>query len=280
MQELKPHLKGLFKEDITLITVKGPHAQDFLQGQLTQDITALKINQWAQTLLLSPEGKCIAYLIVAKIKDDEFYLFIESEFADLVLLRLNRYKIRAKVDFDKSQVKRLYNFNGTLLEQTDTIFEYNYLYNDFNSQVIIVSANKNLTNQACVSQDAFELEQIKNLVPKMGAEITQDRIPFEISGLVEKTVSFTKGCYVGQELVARLDARGKNVAWKLRLFKGQDLFKGQQFYSQDKLVGFITRAKFDAGLGRFLALGFVHRSVKDNYLTTQNNDVVELVDKD
>ena len=63
---------------------------------------------------------------------------------------------------------------------------------------------------------AFEAARIEAGVPAMGREITDKTIPQEAGALVEHAVSFTKGCYTGQELVARLDARGNNVARRLR----------------------------------------------------------------
>ena len=63
---------------------------------------------------------------------------------------------------------------------------------------------------------AFEVARIEAGVPAMGRELTERTIPQEAGSLVEHTVSFTKGCYTGQELVARLEARGANVARRLR----------------------------------------------------------------
>ena len=63
---------------------------------------------------------------------------------------------------------------------------------------------------------AFEVARIEAGVPAMGRELTEKTIPQEAGSLVEHTVSFTKGCYTGQELVARLEARGANVARRLR----------------------------------------------------------------
>ena len=63
---------------------------------------------------------------------------------------------------------------------------------------------------------AFEAARIEAGVPEMGHELTDKTIPQEAGALVEHAVSFTKGCYTGQELVARLDARGGNVARRLR----------------------------------------------------------------
>ena len=66
-----------------------------------------------------------------------------------------------------------------------------------------------------VSPDAYEAVRIEAGVPAMGAELTERTIPAE-TGIVDRTVSFTKGCYTGQELVARIDSRGGHVPRHLR----------------------------------------------------------------
>ena len=66
-----------------------------------------------------------------------------------------------------------------------------------------------------VSQDDYEAARIEAGFPRHGAELDERTIPAE-AGLVEASVSFTKGCYTGQELVARIDSRGSNVPRHLR----------------------------------------------------------------
>ena len=66
-----------------------------------------------------------------------------------------------------------------------------------------------------VSHEAYEAVRIEAGVPVMGAELTDRTIPAE-TGIVDRTVSFTKGCYTGQELVARIDSRGGHVPRHLR----------------------------------------------------------------
>jgi folate-binding protein YgfZ len=66
-----------------------------------------------------------------------------------------------------------------------------------------------------IGLDAYEVRRIEAGLPRMGAELTERTIPAE-AGIVEASVSFTKGCYTGQELVARIDSRGGHVPRRLR----------------------------------------------------------------
>jgi folate-binding protein YgfZ len=131
--------------------------------------------------------------------------------------------------------------------------------------------------------DAVEACRIVSGIPAMGTELTNKTIAAE-AGLVERTVSFTKGCYTGQELVARLDSRGSNVAKRLvgvvapapapapapsaapALARGMTLHAGDppagDTPAEDKVVGSITSAAWSPELGTWVALGYLHRSVE------------------
>jgi folate-binding protein YgfZ len=139
---------------------------------------------------------------------------------------------------------------------------------------------------AC-DEEAVESCRIVSGVPAMGSELTDKTIAAE-AGLVERTVSFTKGCYTGQELVARLDARGNNVPRRLvgvvggtdrqqgALARGMTLHAGEAPASPDadedatgddasviadKVVGTITSAAWSSELGAWTALAYLHRTV-------------------
>jgi folate-binding protein YgfZ len=122
----------------------------------------------------------------------------------------------------------------------------------------------------------------------MGSELDERTIAAE-AHLVERTVSFTKGCYTGQELVARLDARGSRVARRLcglvpvagaggaaMPTGGADpgALVGASLLGPDgvKQVGRITSAAWCPGLGGPAALGYVHRSVEIGESVTLETD--------
>ena len=113
--------------------------------------------------------------------------------------------------------------------------------------------------------DRLEVQRIRAGWPAMGRELTERTIPAEIGGLVETSVSFTKGCYTGQELVARIDSRGGNVPRRLRLLVLGDAAcpePGTAISSDGRAVGEITSVALDAERGVTVALGTVHRRVE------------------
>ena len=100
--------------------------------------------------------------------------------------------------------------------------------------------------------------------PVLGRELTEHTIPAEVAGLVEMSVSFTKGCYTGQELVARIDSRGGNVPRPVRLIQFDDpvaVDLGAEISADNAVVGRITSSAVDRRASAAVALGTVHRRI-------------------
>jgi len=216
---------------LVTITVTGPDAASYLQGQLSQDVAALAVGASAWSLLLDPTGKLGSWLRVTRTADDGFGLEVEPSALDAVLARLNRFKLRTDADIA-----------GPL---ADAVLEEPGRLGD---------------------PGADEAARIEAGVPRSGAEIVDDVIPAELGQwLIDRSVSFTKGCYTGQELVARIDSRGGNVPRHLRglVVEGDEVPPvGAEIVVDGKVVGAITSSARSAALDGPVALAFVHRSVE------------------
>jgi folate-binding protein YgfZ len=111
--------------------------------------------------------------------------------------------------------------------------------------------------------EQYEALRIECGVPAMGKELTERTIPAE-AGVVERSVSFTKGCYTGQELVARIDSRGGNVPRRLRglVLDGDDLpAAGTALTIEGAEVGAVTSSARSPRLDAVVALAYVKRDV-------------------
>lgn len=126
--------------------------------------------------------------------------------------------------------------------------------------------------------EAFEAARIEAGVPELGRELTERTIPQEAGDLVARTVSFTKGCYTGQELVARIDARGSNTPRRLRglVLRGHASARdgehgstrpgaagmgGAPIMQGEQTVGEVTSAAWSPGLEALVALVYLKRGV-------------------
>jgi folate-binding protein YgfZ len=94
-----------------------------------------------------------------------------------------------------------------------------------------------------------------------GAELTEDVIPVE-AGLDDRAISYTKGCYLGQEIISRIKSVGhvNRHLRGLRLLKGEQILQGAQMALNDgSIVGKITSSCYSERIGMWIGLGFVRR---------------------
>ena len=116
-----------------------------------------------------------------------------------------------------------------------------------------------------VAEDAAEVVRVERGRPRYGVDLDEATIPQE-AGLNERAVSFTKGCYTGQELVYRIDARGGNVPRRLHgvVFDGADRLPapGGEVEVDGRAVGRLTSVARSGELDAPVALAFIHRSVE------------------
>jgi folate-binding protein YgfZ len=253
-----------------VLSVSGPDAAAYLQGQCSQDIDALAVGQALDSLLLAPEGKVVAFLRVLRIDEQAFALDVDAGFGERVQTRLTRFLLRSKVTVepldwacvalrgDPEQLRDATGYHVVAVEWGS--WRGVDLLGPLDAATVPANA------QWC-GDDAWEACRIESGIPLMGRELDEGTIPAE-SGLVERSVSFTKGCYTGQELVARIDSRGNRVARRLcglivdgatepTNLEGAELTTGE-----GRAVGWVTSATHCPGLAAVGALGYVHRSVE------------------
>jgi aminomethyltransferase len=122
--------------------------------------------------------------------------------------------------------------------------------------------------------DAFEYLRIESGVPLLGHELTLDYIPLE-AGL-RPDISFNKGCYIGQEIIARMDSRGKLAKKLVKLIPNSPVATGAVIMAGDKSAGTITSAS--DGPNGPLALGYVKSAQLDSNLLTVDGASVSIAD--
>src|SRR5256886_8699696 len=172
------------------VRVTGPEAADFLERMLSNEVESLTVGEARQALLLTPKSRIVAPLRVLREGDDSFLLLTEAELADAVAGNLLRAKFAAKCEIE---VQR---FHGYLrLGPGEGIRNDDYG----------VEAFEGWSAEPVEASDPAELEplRIEAATPAWGKELDESVLPAE-AGLDETHISFTKGCYPGQEPVARL----------------------------------------------------------------------------
>jgi folate-binding protein YgfZ len=237
------------------VRVSGSDATTFLQGQISQDIDAVRARGSAWSFLLQPQGKVDAWVRVSTHGDDGYVLDVEGGFGEAVIARLNRFKLRVKVDIDALdwQCLAVRGDGAAAVDGLDA--EWPGI-----EAVDVVGPDPAVDFGRAGSRDDYERARIKAGVPAMGSEITTSTIPGEL-GVNDRSVSFTKGCYTGQELVARVDARGGNVPRHLRFVRVDgDAPVGAPVVHDSREVGSLTSVAADEG--GTIALAILARSVE------------------
>ncbi len=263
------HGAGIVDLARDVVRVAGPDASKFLQGQLSQDVNGIETGGSAWSLLLAPQGKVVTLLRIAHEADDSFLVDTEGGWGDAMVERLQRFKLRVKCDIEPL-AWRCVAVRGPSAHQVATGGTGLALAADWPGL-----AGVDLLGDAPVApphvvdcrMEAYEAVRIECGLPLMGREFDDRTIPAE-AGVVEATVSFTKGCYTGQELVARIDSRGGNVPRRLRGLVFEGRFEGgvlppvgAEVRSGDKVVGHLTSVARSIDLGVPVALAYVGRAV-------------------
>ena len=205
-----------------IVTVEGPDAASYLQGQISQDVPPLAVGDTTWTFVLEPTGRIVVLARLQHSAVDRYQLVVDDGYGEALLARLARFKLRVKAE---------------------------------------------LSLVAGVDETApTDVERVETRWPAMGREIVPgETIPAE-TGVTGAAVSFTKGCYTGQELVERMDARQAAPPRRLVRIAGRaPLALGAVLTLDGKPVGTVTTV---AGNG---ALAYVNRSVADG--ATLDGDV-------
>ncbi len=194
-----------------VVTVTGSDARTYLHSQLSQDIASMQPGDVRTSLLLQPTGKLDSLLRVICAAADRFVLDCDPGFGEPTVARLNRFKIRVNADIEL-QTQTWRAVRGTTqidIEGSIPAWRHDGTAVDvFSSHVALPSTLRQGTASEYVEA------RILACWPVMGIDITTTMIPAE-TGVVDVAVSFTKGCYPGQELVERMDSRGSTSPRRL-----------------------------------------------------------------
>jgi folate-binding protein YgfZ len=205
-----------------VLSVSGPDAASYLQGQCSQDVAGLGRGDSADSLLLSPQGKIDAYVRLTRLGDDRFVIDTDAGFGPVVAERLRRFLLRMRVEIEPlgwiCVALRGPDATDGIVGKPDVVAPVEWP--SFSGVDLLGPEHDGGLAEWVGSpvvrcgERAWEAARIEAGVPVNGREVVEGSIAAEL-GLVDRTVSFTKGCFTGQELVARIDSRGSNVAHRL-----------------------------------------------------------------
>jgi tRNA-modifying protein YgfZ len=255
-----------------VMRVAGPDAVTYLQGQLSQDVAALASGASAWSFVLQPAGKVDAWLRVTRVADHELVLDVDGGYGEAVLARLRRFLLRTKADIDPLDWRALAlrgpgatEAVASLAGQDAVVAAAHWPGAEGVDVLGAAEVVASIDGVPVADHAAYEALRIRCGVPAMGAELTDATIPAEAGPwVIEASVSFAKGCFTGQELVARIDSRGGHVPRRVRgvvVPDGGGVEPGAAVRAGGDEVGRVTSVAPAAG-GGAVALAIVGRAVE------------------
>jgi folate-binding protein YgfZ len=272
------------------LLVSGSEAVQFLNGLITNDMKTLAVNSWMPAAFANVQGRLLAAVRVIH-RDDGFVIDTESTTRETVAKLLERFTLAGDfhvtelsaemaqisiqgptaakllsevVGEDLSRLSRSAVANVCWQNTPVTIIRYTHTAEDGFDLLLERSASEKLRGAllaavtSLVSDEAFNILRLEAGIPRFGIDMDESNVVTETN--LEDAVSFTKGCYVGQEIIVRIKHRG-HVAKKLTgivLERNVTIENGAKIIStDDKDAGRVTSSTFSPRLDRAIALGYV-----------------------
>lgn len=247
-----------------VLEVAGPDAVSFIQGQVSQDVAALAVGEARLSFVLQPQGKVDALVRITRRAEDALVIDVDGGFGPAVADRLARFKLRVKAQISTLPWRCVAVRGTTEAEAPAGGLAVPAWWPGMDGVDLLGEEPAVPAGAELVEPAELEALRIAAGMPAMGRELTDRTIPAE-SGLVDAAVSFTKGCFTGQELVARIDSRGGHVPRHLRSLVIDSPVvppAGAKVMVDDHEVGALTSAAPSVRTGEVVALAYIRREVE------------------
>ncbi len=293
---------GFLTRDRTALSVNGPDAAEYLQGQLTNDTEALEPGRGCYAALLDRKGHLTSDLRVLRLEGGDFFCDLEPAAAETVLKHLRTYSIGREVEIADAtdewavisvigpRAADLSGFEGIGPEHSQRFRQWDGIdvlgvATDAGVDLIVkaedaesIEAALETVGAVRVGDEAAEIIRIESGRPRFALDMGAEHMPAE-AGIVERAVNFEKGCYIGQEPVARLHYRGKPNRTLRGLRLSAAAAHGEPLLLGEKEVGAIGTACLSPAHGP-IALAIVRREaeVGENLAVGDGSTTAEVVE--
>ena len=253
-------IKAHLNNDMSIIKISGDDTREYLNNIITNNIEQVNETKSIYSCLLTPQGKFIADFYVANF-DNNIILVTNKKFKDGLINGLNFYKLRSKVNVE--DISNLYQYyflpfiEETIFNIEDhslgktILFDKSFAFIDPRVTMLgmhVVSSDKTLgTNKLEISEDDCLSHFLKHGILSMHLiEDLSKFYPLENNLHFLNAVDFKKGCYVGQELTARMKLRNKiprTILPFILTLKNKEDLNHSNIFENDNVVGEIIYQK-------------------------------------
>ena len=240
------------RTDRRVLAISGADRASWLQGLLTNDVEGMSEGEVRYAAYLTAQGRMVTDMNVVR-HGNRLLLDVPAPLAGAL-----REKLDALIFSEDVQIT---DESGRVLVWTVITDRFTDIVSE-----LLPAEFKPLPE---IDLDTFEVIRIERGIPKFLADMSEDTIPLE-AGIEDRAISFTKGCYVGQEVIVRVTHRGGGrVAKRLVQWHADDSasvvpMPESRIFSAGKDVGRVTSSAFSPSLNKVIGLGYVHRDFVDS----------------
>jgi len=280
--------------DVERWWVTGRDRIRFLHAMLSNDVANVGVGEGVWATFNTVKGRtvsdCRLFVVDAERKTGSLLALLEPGAGAPFVAGLEVYKVADKVSFDAAP-ERLWLLAG---DGADAAWSAvggvcpDGLYSHIESQVAGVTVRALRLDRASAGKDLAllippdgeaavlgaldgvprgdrrlrEAARVEAGIPRFGVDFTPDNIPLE-AGLSDRAIHFSKGCYIGQEVICRIDSMGTPKRKLMRLLVDGAAAPGDDLFAGGKNVGHVTSSLQSSRVGATIALGYVKKRFND-----------------
>lgn len=256
----------------TLIIIDGNDKYKFIQGIISNDIEILKKKKSIYSSILTPQGRFVHDFFITTW-NDYFFLECSKNDSEEILKKLNLYKLRSDVQFKVETSFKIYLANYSILEKSTSSFKTKILFFQdprFKSELTRIYVKEKdspefIKNLTLLNEKEFNDFRLKKSIPDFNVDALKNKsLLLEMRFDQLNGISWEKGCYMGQEITARMKYRGllKKKLYALKIKSG-DVLEGDELIVDNKKIGTIV-SKANSNIFAALNINFVNEIKNKN----------------
>ena len=285
--------------ELSVIRARGADAGTFLQGQLTQDVLLMKTSEARLAAWCSAKGRMLATMVVCKAAPDEFLMILSADLLAATLKRLKMFVMRAKCELtDASDTLCIEGLVGSLAQELEASTTINSISTSVgfirassqnDQEILLLLPPGWLQGQTCpralrlrkepppativtpatadtANISAWHALEISSGIARLTAPVSEAFVPQMLNYESTAGVNFKKGCYPGQEVVARSQFRGTLKRRAFIVSSAHELLAGQEVFDSrepEQPCGQVAQAAAHPG-GGFIAIVSMQVAAQDS----------------
>ncbi len=257
--------KAIRLDDLSSLHITGDDATTFLHAQFTNDLANLPVNSWQYSGYCTPKGRLLAFMTIARLDENEFLLVLPADASEKILPRLRMFVMRDDVKIEPHDENT--SIIG-ILGSTENLAENNLVAEKENGKLsrdnnnslltldsdtgrfLYIGESTKIAINASTNRNSWTLADIQAGIPAVVLATQEAFVPQMVNLDLIGAVNFKKGCYPGQEIVARVHYLGKikQRMYVLETSNKEPAQPGDKIYiagEKDKAAGTVVQAAID-----------------------------------